>query len=102
MFKDCVGLKSFHIPKGLKSFSEKILDGCTSLESLTIDEENEMFSIKDNVLYSKDGNKLIYYPKGLIKSNFIIPEEVEEVEKKALATSEIKSVQMNNKMNEIE
>ena len=68
-FQDCVNLKSFHIPKGLNCFSEKIFDGCDSLQKLTIDDKNELYSVKQNVLFSKDGKTLIFYPKGLNHHN---------------------------------
>ena len=53
------------------------------IENLTVNEENEFFSSRDNVLYNKEQTELIYYPPGLDETSFVLPETVKTVASKA-------------------
>ena len=63
--------------------SRTSFSGCHKLTTFTVDSENESFQVIENVLYSKDGKRLIYYPQGLELSHVIIPNEVEIIEEHA-------------------
>ncbi len=53
------------------------------IENLTVSEENEYFSSRDNVLFNKDETELIFYPAGLADTGYTFPETVKIVGYKA-------------------
>ncbi len=55
---------SLNLPATLDSIGEYALSCNSGLKYITIDEANENFVVKDNVLYDKDFTKLIQYPVG--------------------------------------
>lgn len=61
-FLNYKNLKSVNLPEGLKTISKKAFQGCDNLESFAISEENDLYTVEDGVLYSKDKEKLILCP----------------------------------------
>ena len=58
-------------------FGSEVFDYCTSLESIYVDENNEMYSNDENgVLYNKDKTVLIRYPAGNKATSYEIPDSV--------------------------
>ena len=55
---------SLNLPATLDSIGGYALSRNSGLKYITIDEANENFVVKDNVLYDKDFTKLIQYPVG--------------------------------------
>ncbi|MBR2443803.1 MAG: leucine-rich repeat protein [Clostridia bacterium] len=53
------------------SFSES-----TKLTSITVNEDNTLYKSIDDVLYSKDGTKIICYPAGKTDTSFELPSDV--------------------------
>ena len=100
-FKDCINLTSIEIPNSVTKIDFFAFEGCQSLENIKIpnsvteigdnifrntwnltsvelENGNPNYSIKNNVLYSKNFEKLISCPGGLA-GNFEIPNSVIEV-----------------------
>ena len=50
--------------------------GCTSLETIEVDEENPSMCSIDGVLFSKDKSKLYCYPAGAKAKSYNVPKEV--------------------------
>ena len=75
------GLKSIYIPSTVRGIGEEVFNNCSLLE-IKVSEENESFMAKDNVLYSKDGTKLITVSHNI--ENLIIPPEVIKIKPCAL------------------
>ena len=61
-FRAC-NFTSLNLPATLDSIGKYALSN-SGLKYITIDEANENFAVKDNVLYDKDFTKLIQYPIG--------------------------------------
>ena len=55
---------SLNLPATLDSIGKYALSCNSGLKYITIDEANENFAVRDNVLYDKDFTKLIQYPIG--------------------------------------
>ena len=53
--------------------------GCTSLESIEVDEDCPLFSSVDGVLFNKDKTKLINYPAASPRETYTVPEWVTTV-----------------------
>ena len=69
-----INISSFFIPKSCISIGLFTFHGCYSLEELVVDDENMFYASKDNVLYTKDMKKLIYYSHGLNEKVFAVPD----------------------------
>lgn len=99
-FKDCISLEEIRFSNRLKNVNLSNVSGCVSLEKIYIGTKTEMFypfasnlnslklielspdnnhfTVIDNVLYSKDGTKLIYYPSGKT-GVFTVPQQVTSI-----------------------
>lgn len=58
-FNGCTKLASIKIGKGLKELSPSAFSNIAALKTITVDEGNPNFKTVDNVLYSKDGRRLL-------------------------------------------
>ena len=91
-FRDCISLTSFFIPKQLKSFNRKILEGCDSLETITVHPENSEYFVENNMSMTKDKKKVVYYPPGREESHLSIPQNVEIIGEKSFLQSQFESI----------
>ena len=77
-FSDCHALTRVELPASLTSIDNiscNVFSECTSLSKLTVDEDNPVFTSRNNVLYSKNLDTLVCYPTGLA-TNVVIPDRV--------------------------
>lgn len=72
-------LTSLHIPAGVVSIAPAALN-TQSLCELTIDESNAVYTVVDNVLFSKDMSQLHTHPAGLKSSSYTVPDSVTTIE----------------------
>lgn len=84
-----------NIPKGSFTQMNDICElfNCQSgitVENITLS-ENQYFSSKDGVIYSKNSSKLLYFPKGRT-GTFKVPEGVKEIADSAFFKSKISEV----------
>lgn len=77
-FNSCYSLTSIKIPSSVTSIGDYALD-CSSLTSITVDDNNKYYSSKDGVLYNKAQTKLIQYPLGNTREHFTIPSSVKSI-----------------------
>ena len=65
-FRSCTSLKNIEIPSGVKYIENEncIFNGCSSLTSIEVNENNTSYKDDNGVLYTKDGTKIIKYPEG--------------------------------------
>ncbi len=93
-FGNCTGLTKVHIPKTIINVIHHVLsddpdvsgavsadfmnpfEGCTSLESIEVDENNPAMQSIGDVLFSKDGTKLYAFPAGKKTDSYVVPEGV--------------------------
>ena len=69
-------LTSLNLPATLDSIGGYALSSNSGLKYITIDEANENFAVRDNVLYDKDFTKLIQYPIGQEAKSISVPNTV--------------------------
>ncbi|MBQ3836433.1 MAG: leucine-rich repeat domain-containing protein, partial [Treponema sp.] len=67
-FEGCNLLRTFGIPASVANIEDTVFMDCTSLESITVDGGNSSFTIVDDVLFTKDMERLICCPS-MAKSN---------------------------------
>lgn len=72
-FLNATSLTSIHLPAGAFLISGDVFMGATNLKTITVDENNPHYTVKDNVLLSKDETTLHVYPQGLETGDYAIP-----------------------------
>lgn len=72
----CKSTKTVALHKNVKRVGEGAFLACDSLESIDVDPNNRKYRSVDGVLFSKDGNVLVYYPKGRKNEIYAVPEGV--------------------------
>ncbi len=79
IFLDCAELISITLPSGITSIGSSAFRNCSSLTSITVDENNTNYKSIDGNLYTKDGTTLIQYAIGKIDASFTIPDSVTSI-----------------------
>ena len=84
MFEGCSSLEMLELPKNVKTFGQgvahtRILEGCTSLQDILVDNENASFKSVDGVLYDITGTTLYAYPPAKQDETFAVPENVTKI-----------------------
>ena len=68
-----------NVPAFITSISVWDLRNCTKLSEINVDPNNEHYSSRSGVLFSKDGSTLIRYPAGRKDASYSAPEGVKEI-----------------------
>lgn len=66
-------LRSVSLPSTLREVSAATFSDCDGLSDITIAADNPWFKVVDNVLLSKDGATLVYYPAGKRDAHYDVP-----------------------------
>lgn len=82
-FSGCKSLESVSISAEAKLLSYDTFFNCEKLKNVIISENNPNYCAVDNVIYSKDKSKLIYYPAGLTNTTYTVPSETALIGKRA-------------------
>lgn len=107
-FSACTSLESIHIPKNVNEinchFMANSFEKCTSLKSITIDEENQTYTMEGDFIYEmKDGKKHIVLCVGGDEDGVLsIPEDIDSFYWKAFETCKnVDTVYMHAGLDEI-
>lgn len=78
-FWGCRNLNSVEIPKSVTSICGDFgyFNGCTSLESIEVHEDNPDYMDDSGVLYTKDGSEILRYPEGRTDKQYMIPDQTD-------------------------
>lgn len=93
-FTDCKTLKNITLSENIKSIEDNsreafpCFNGCDNLENIIVDENNSEFSSEDGVLYSKNKEVILLYPRGKNVAEFVIPEHVKYLGRKVFSQCE--------------
>ena len=83
-FADCGALSSVHIGKNLQKMGIEAFAYNDSMLNITVDEENNYFTVEDGMLYSKDKSILYYYFSSKLQEALVIPEFVKIIREDSL------------------
>ena len=76
-FSDCKTLEELIIPLNVSSIGHGILNGTNDLQRVLVDINNQHYKSIDNVIYTRDGTKLVVCPGGM--TNLTIADGTVEV-----------------------
>ncbi len=80
-FRYCYSLTHLIIPESVMSIGYIAFDNCTNLEYITVDKNNKRYSNDEyGVLFDKNKEKLIRYPAGNDRADYIIPDSVTRID----------------------
>lgn len=72
-------LVSIDIPESVIGIDSGAFFNCTHLESIVVNENNNVYKSIDGVLYTKDETKLVAYPVAKKEKSFTIPQKVTNI-----------------------
>lgn len=79
----CESLKTVNLGKDLYEIcfdlNSTVFEGCKSLESINVDENNLFYKTIDGVLFDRAGSVLYLYPAAKAGSEYIVPEGVTKI-----------------------
>ena len=82
----CTKVRELHLPNSVRYLSTaQPFDQCDYFERFTVSNDNEMFSVKNDVLYSKDMKTLYSYPGGKKDKIYCVPDGVVDIWHDAIA-----------------
>ena len=100
-FSFCVSLTDVLLPKTVTRIDGSSFDGCTQLQSIYVDKDNPFFYTNDSILFSKEG-ELILYPEAKEGDSYIIPSNVKTIGPYAFSGNPyISSIIMQDNVREI-
>lgn len=74
-----------YVSKSINEIGSGAFSRVNSLNNILVDDNNNYFKSIDGILYSKDGILLHSYPSGKNSNNFVIPNNVEEINEYAFS-----------------
>ena len=73
----CTSLKTITIPASVTYLGYSVFTGCSSLQTIRVNQDNPFFCAVDGILYSKDQKNLLVCPGG--KTSVTIPNSVVKI-----------------------
>ena len=100
-FADCDNLKKLNLSKSIAVINWfDIAEEC--IEEITVDEENEYFTVVDGILYTKDMKNLVACPPASGKTEIKLPAETEAIAEGAFACCKtLKKAELSDNVKEI-
>lgn len=78
-FEDCMALETIHLGKNVSRINIDCFYGLVSLQSFTVNSENQYYSSINGNLFNKDGNTLIKYALGKSDGEFVIDSSITKI-----------------------
>lgn len=100
-FEKCA-ITELVVPSTMGNIPINQLSSSSSLQAINVSPENSWFSSINGVLYDKEQKILIFYPRGAVAAEFVIPETVEIIAENAFSDNKnLKKVTLNADIEEI-
>ncbi|MDE7389036.1 MAG: leucine-rich repeat domain-containing protein [Muribaculaceae bacterium] len=84
-FQYCEDLTEVNLPASLTFIGSEAFTYCRSLSAFNIDDDNNVYTAIDGVLYTKSRRQLVMYPAAKTDPDLILPDETEILQYYALA-----------------
>ena len=100
-FLNSKNLRDIMIYSEKLSIGDRLFAGCTQIKEFKVNENNQAYTVKDGVLYSKDETTLVLYPPGRT-DDFIIPPGVITIGYQAFYTSRVSTLEIPSTVQTVE
>ena len=101
-FSGYFSLKTISIPNSVVSIGNNVFQDCSDLTEIIIGQDNKNYSLKDGVLYSKDGSVLLHMPSGKYIREYIVPNSVTNIGNGAFSgCNKLKTISIPNNVTSI-
>lgn len=101
-FHGCTALSSFEIGSKVASWGSGVFNDCTSLSKLIVEEDNLYLTYYNGALYNGDMTFLYQVLPGRKGENYVMPEEVEEMDTYAFwSMQNLKNVSVSENVTEM-
>lgn len=104
-FGQCNQLRDIHLPAGISfstvEYSWQPFTNLSNLQSFTVSPDNPNFCAEDGVLFTKNMEHLICYPRQKPGSSYVIPDGVKTLGMHAFYASKLSSVSIPDSVTEI-
>ncbi|MCI7813971.1 MAG: leucine-rich repeat domain-containing protein [Lachnospiraceae bacterium] len=87
-FSNCNDLTEIYIPQNVKEIGGGAFYACSSLEIIDVDLKNSIYLSHKGVLFNKKETKMLQYPSGKQDADYIIPEGVTSIGKRAISQND--------------
>ncbi len=101
-FSGCESLTCMHIPESVKFIGDNIFSGCPSLQKIDISENNPNYTVKDNMLFSKDMSNLLSYTVSKPEKYYTVPNTVTRIGAEAFSDSSLIRINLPESLKTIE
>lgn len=109
-FYECKSLESINLPNSWvlydsdKQYNYVLqFNDCEALTDITFNDDNPNYKVLNHVVYSLDGEQLIYYPRGLVSESYTILETTKEILNHAFyGQTHLKYVEIPDTVNKID
>ena len=98
----CSSLRTITIPKNVKKIGQRAFTECMELSTVIVDPQNAHFKTVDNVLFTKDGTRLLLYPIADTRTSYSIPEGVVVVADSAFDKCNLKAIALPSSVKTVE
>lgn len=92
-FKDCTQVTTVSLPSGIERIGKGVFSGCTSLESITVAEDNRNFCSEGGILLNKSKSEYVHIP-AKISGEVKVPESVKALEDGVFAGKAISGIDL--------
>jgi len=101
-FSGCESLTFIYIPESVKFIGNNIFSGCLNLQKIDISKDNPNYTIKDNVLFSKDISNLLSYTVSKPEKYYTVPNTVTRIGGEAFSDSSLIGINLPESLRTIE
>lgn len=109
VFQNCTKLETIDFPARLATFDASVFDGCSKLASVNMAAANKNYSSIDGVVLNKNGDKLLYYPRGRVATDehpeyakYTTPESVTTICSNAFSGAKLEEIVIGKNVTMIE
>jgi len=81
-------IKTVTIPNNYEYFGFAAFDNCTNLSAFCVAADHPAFSVKDGVLFDREGETLLFYPYGLTDDSYTVPDGVKAIGERAFSSAD--------------
>ncbi len=90
------GIEDINIPASVTSLNSIAFIGTATLKNINIDPNNSVYKSDNGIVFSKDGTKLLMYPRGKTDASYAIPDTVKSIGESAFIDANVTSVTIPN------